>query len=210
MKEKKETNIIKKVFSNIYFINILLMIVVSLLILGGILLYLNIYTRHNQSINVPELIGLNETEASNILKSSDFKYEVIDSVYHKEGIPGTILDQSPRANSKVKLGRTIYLTIQSKNEPSINIPDLQYVSLRQAEALLMALGFPKPKIKYSKSEYQDLVLGVEYNNKEINASQKLPKSSVLTIIVGDGFVVNNDEDLSTDSFPDENSLETNE
>ena len=210
MEEKKQKNIIKKIFTNIYVVNIFLMVVVFLLILWGILFYLNRYTRHDESIVVPNLEGLSEKDAGKLLESSDFKYEVIDSVYHKDGIPGTILDQIPNADSKVKVGRTIYLTIQAKNEPSINIPDLQYASLRQAEALLIALGFPKPLVKYEKSEFQNLVLGVEYNNREIGIGQKVPKSSVLTIVAGDGFGMSSDNDLPTDTLSDESFFQTTE
>lgn len=187
MGQNKQTNILKKIVTNIYVKNILMMIVIALLLIGSILFYLKRYTRHDQSVSVPEVKSIQLKDAESILESASLKYEVIDSIYQEEGAPGTILDQVPKANIKVKEGRTVYLTIQTANEPSINIPDLQYASLRQAEALLKAVGFAKPNVKFQNSEFKDLVLGVNFNGITPKAGEKLPKSSVLTLVVGDGY-----------------------
>lgn len=210
MGEKKQNNFLKKIYSNIYIKNIFLMIIVAIIILWAILFFLNKYTRHNESVNVPEVKGLLIGGAESILRDSDLKYEVVDSIYQKEGIPGTILEQIPHQQANVKKGRTIYLIVQAKNEPAISVPDLQYASLRQAEALLKALGFAKPEIKYQRSEFQDLVLGVELKNKTVSLGQKLPKSTVLTIIVGDGYGSDlSDDSVDTDSISTEETFEEN-
>lgn len=204
MGKNKQTNLLNKIVNNIYLKNIFLIIITSIVLIGGILFYLNKYTRHNESVSVPEVKGIQLFEAESLLKSASLKYEVIDSIYHKDGVPGSVIDQVPKANTNVKEGRTVYLTILASTEPMINIPDLQYASLRQAEALLKAVGFAKPNIQYEKSEFRDLVLGVTYKGRTTKVGEKIPKSSVLTILVGDGY---SSHSQNVDSLSDEEIFE---
>lgn len=207
MGESKQYNLFKKIVNNIFIRNIVLIIITSIILIGGILFYLNRYTRHNESVSVPDVKGIQLYEAESLLTTVSLKFEVIDSIYQKDGIPGSVLDQVPKANTNVKEGRTVYLTIQATTEPLVNIPDLQYASLRQAEALLKAVGFTKPEIQYEKSEFRDLVLGVSYKGKTTKAGEKIPKSSILTILVGDGY---SNHHQKVDSLSDEEIFEMND
>ncbi|GAB6011863.1 PASTA domain-containing protein [Viscerimonas tarda] len=196
----------KTIIGNIYVKNLLLMALVAVVIIIGILFWLNIYTRHNQSINVPPLKGLQIGEAQIILQSSGLSCEVVDSVFEKRGVPGSILEQVPKENSKVKEGRTIYLIVQAKAEQLVAIPDLTDYSQRQAEALLNALGFANVKIEEVPSEYRGLVQSVEYRGISVYAGQKIPKGSVLRMKVGDGSNGFTESDSIIVELPDETVL----
>lgn len=174
------------------------MIVAAFIIVWAILLYMKTYTRHDNSVTVPQITGLSINEGESLLSKSNLRYEVIDSLYQENGVPGTILDLVPHENSKVKEGRTIYLTIQAKLEPSIAIPDLEFASLRQARALLQALGFKNIMTKTVDSEFQDLVLDVQYNGTKVKAGQKFPKSANITLVVGDGHGAIGNDSLSNE------------
>jgi beta-lactam-binding protein with PASTA domain len=176
----------KKIISNTYVKNLLLMLVVFALIIVGALVWLNYYTRHNHSIIVPSLKGLQIEEAAAILHSSGLAYEVVDSIFEQRGVPGSILEQVPKEDSKVKEGRTIYLIVQAKSEQLVALPDLTDFSQRQAEALLNALGFTNIRIEEVASEYRGLVQSVEYKSVSVYAGQKIPKGSLLRMKVGDG------------------------
>ena len=195
----------KKLATNIYVRNILLMLVVLVVLVFAVLYWLNIYTRHNQSITVPELNGLQVEEARAILKSSDLVCEVVDSVYEKRGVPGAILDQIPKGNSKVKEGRIIYLIVQAKSEQLVSMPELQDYSQRQAEALLNALGFSNIRIEEVASEYKGLVQAVEYKGVTILTGQKVPKGAALTLKVGAGGIGSSFSDSITSEEPAEES-----
>lgn len=179
---------LKKIITNIYVRNIILMLILASILIVITLFCLNKYTRHNESIEVPDLKGLQVQDAASIIASSSLRYEVVDSVYNQDGVPGAIVEQIPLGKSHVKEGRTIYLTIQAKSEQLVSMPDLEDASLRQAEALLKALGFSRINIEKVPSQYQDLVFGVAYKGVTVKAGQKIPKSSVLTLRVGDGGV----------------------
>lgn len=182
----QKKNNLKKIISNSYFINILLMLVTFVVIVWGIFSYLNIYTRHNDTLEIPNLKGLQVQDAIALTASKDLKCEVVDSIYHEDGTPGAILEQVPKETSKVKRGRTIYLTVQSKNEPLATAPDLEDISFRQAETMLKSAGFTSITVKYVPSEFEGLVVGFEYKGRQVIAGQQLPKGAALTLKVGDG------------------------
>jgi beta-lactam-binding protein with PASTA domain len=181
-----DNKIVKYIMNNVYIKNILLMIAFLIVLIGISLLALNIYTKHNSTVRVPELKGMQAQDAFAITKSSKLNCEVVDSIYKEGGKPGSILEQIPHSNTKVKEGRTIYLTVQSYNEPMVAIPDLVDASLRQSETLLSTLGFTNVTIEYIPSEFRDLVYSVESRGIKLKAGQKLPKSTPITIKVGDG------------------------
>ena len=176
----------KKIIWNIYIKNFILMVIVFVAIVFGVLFGLDSYTKHNQTINVPSLKGLQIEEAAAILQSAGLSYEVVDSVFERRGVPGSILEQIQKENSKVKEGRTIYLIVQAKSEPMVSIPDLTDYTQRQAEALLNALGFANIKVEEVSSEYRGLVQSIEFKGAPLSVGQKIPKGAVLCMKVGDG------------------------
>lgn len=188
---------LKKITTNIYVRNVLLMLILAVILIAITLFCLNKYTRHNESIEVPDLKGLQVQDAASIIASSSLRYEVVDSVYNQDGVPGAIVEQIPLGKSHVKEGRTIYLTVQAKSEQLVSMPDLEDASLRQAEALLKALGFSRINIEKIPSQYQDLVFGVAYRGVTVKAGQKIPKNSVLTLRVGDGGVSADSTEIDT-------------
>ncbi|NDW17470.1 PASTA domain-containing protein [Dysgonomonas sp. 216] len=187
---------VKKIIGNIYVKNLLIMVILLTVIIAGVLIWLNAYTKHNESVTVPVLKGLQVEEVAAILNSSNLNYEVVDSIYEKRGVPGSVLEQVPKENSKVKEDRTIYLIVQAKSEQLVKMPNLEDLSQRQAVALLNALGFTKIHIKEVPSEYRDLVMGAEFKGRPLVAGQEIPKGSVLNLKVGAGGLESSDENDS--------------
>ena len=200
-KDKGTNSFLKKAISNTYVKNIAAMIIIAIVLIGITLFFVNKYTRHDQAIEVPDLKGLQIEDAAAMIAAKNLRYEIVDSLFQKDGVPGAILEQIPSGKSSVKQGRTIYLTIQAKNEPLVAIPDLEDASLRQAETLLNALGIYQINIVSVPSEFQDLVYGVEYKGAPLKGGQKIPKGSTVTLKVGNG----NGSNTSLDSLHTEES-----
>lgn len=76
-------------------------------------LYLRIYTHHGKSYRVPDLKGLSTDQVRREIKKNKLRFEVIDSLYVPETVPGTVLGQHPKAGAKVKQNRLVFLTISS-------------------------------------------------------------------------------------------------
>lgn len=166
--------------------NVISIIVTGAVILFATLVLLNIYTRHNKSVDVPQVKGLQLKEAKVLLKSQGLNLVVVDSLYDKDAIPGAIIEQVPSANNRTKSGRDVFLTVYSTNPPELAVPELVDYSYRQAEALLISMGFEQLTKEEVPSEYKGLVKAVEYRGRSLQPEEKVPAGSPLTIIVGSG------------------------
>ena len=163
--------------------NLTMILITGVLLVILTLVFLHLYTRHGQNIVVPKLEGLQINEANTILNAKGLNVEIIDSIYNRDAVPGAILDQTPKANNKVKKGRSIYVTVYSKNPQQVIVPGLVDYSTRQAMALLNSLGFTQISIEEVPSEYSGLVLAVEYHGRPLAPDEKVPAGSSLNLIV---------------------------
>ena len=175
-----------------FWLNLIAMIIVLITVLWGTLYWLDNYTRHGQSINVPNVKGLPLLQAENEINKRELNSMVIDSNYVKGMPAGAVLEQTPEGNSKVKQGRTIYLSINTSDVPKIAIPDLiDNISFRQAEARLRAIGFKLTEPEEVDGE-KNWVYGIKYNGKSLMSGDKVPHEAMLTLCVGKGDKVEND------------------
>ncbi len=159
--------------------------ILSVIVLTIIVLFsLKFFTKHGEQVAVPDVTGLYVEEADVLLKKQDLSYEVVDSVYVRDKLQGEILEQIPRAESNVKTGRTIYLTINSKSDKMIILPQVQNVSYRQARATLEAIGFVVSNIEYKPSEFPDLVMGIRVGQTPVRAGDRLRAGASVVLIVG--------------------------
>ena len=178
---KKQTK--KPVFGNSIIKNLTMIIITGGLLVILTLVFLHLYTRHGQNIVVPKLEGLQVNEANTILNAKGLHIEIVDSIYNRDAVPGAILDQTPKANNKVKEGRSIYVTVYSKSPQQIVVPELVDYSTRQAMALLNSLGFSQISIEEVPSEYSGLVLAVEHLGRPLTPDEKIPAGSPLNLVV---------------------------
>ena len=168
------------------YIHLLSAILVFCLIVLIVLKGLNIYTLHSQTIIVPEVKGLQLEEASVFLENSRFRYYVIDSIYTNEVKPGAIVEMIPTFGSKVKKGRIVFITLNAKNAQSAAIPDVNQVSFREAYARIRAQGFTSVETKYVRGQFRDLVIGVEFQGRDLSPGELVPLTSGLILKVSDG------------------------
>ena len=188
----------KPLFGNNILKNLTMIVITGGLLVILTLVFLHIYTRHGQNIVVPKLEGLQINEANTILNAKGLHIEIVDSIYSRDAVPGAILDQSPKANNKVKEGRSIYVTVYSKSPQQIVVPELVNYSTRQALALLNSLGFTQISIEEVPYEYSGLVLAVEYHGRAIAPDEKIPAGSPLNLVVSSS--------LLTDSLGADNEI----
>lgn len=187
--------------NRLFWANILAMVIVVVGLLFGVLKGLDIYTRHGEAVIVPDVKGMGVEEAGKIFRNHGLVCIVSDSSYVKALPAGCILGYNPAAGQKVKEGRTIYLTINKIEIPLHVVPDVaDNSSLRQAEARILASGFKLAEIQYISGE-KDWVYGVKYKGRQLSIGEKVPVGAVLTLIVGDGGVLQTDS-LGTEPVGD--------
>lgn len=149
--------------------------------------WLDSYTMHGHSVAVPDLHGMSIDEASTLLRERKLKFAVTDSSYIK-GMPARrVLQVIPASGSKVKEGRTVYLTVSSARVPLIKVPDIvDNSSLREAEARLKAAGFNIGETEFVANEAKDWVVGIKFNGTELARGTSVPEGATLVIVAGMG------------------------
>lgn len=186
-------------------LNLAAMLIVAVILIFLIFGFLNIWTHHGSTIEVPEVKGLSYNEAFSKLDDDSFKIEIIDSIFDSSLPRGWVIEQNPKHGAIVKKGRTIYLTINAFSDKTVVIPSLIDVSLRQAQSILEGLGIHNITVRYVFSEYKDLVMGVKSNGVPVKPGTRLPVTASITLEVGEGYDFT--EMYSLDEYGDSDSME---
>ncbi len=201
----------KTLFGGSIIKNLLMIAVSGLLLVLLALLFLSIYTRHGQQVVIPSLEGLQAEEANTLLRAKGLRAEIVDSVYFRDGVPGAVIDQTPKAGNKVKEGRAIYITIYSRTPQLVSVPDLVDYSTRQAMAMLTSMGFNQIAIEEIPSEYAGLVVAVKYLGRTLASEERIPVASPLTLVVTktyerDSVMIENNYNISPHQPANEQNL----
>lgn len=175
--------------------NIFLILLTACALVWIGLAWLDSWTGHGKYAIVPDVRGMQYNRAAEILASGDLVAELSDSIYDDHVAPGTVVEQMPKMNDKVKPQRTVYLTINAFSPKLTTLPDFNGMSLRQAQSVLEGYGFKNIKISYIPSEYRDLVLGAKFNGVQLKGGTRVPVSASITLEVGEGYVESADSDM---------------
>ena len=97
------------------------------------------YVRMNSGRYMVNVIDKNIDYAKKILESEGYRSLISDTLFSSAYEIGTVVDQYPTPNTRVKEGRTIRLKI-AQPEKMVSIPDLIGRSLRSAELALGQIG----------------------------------------------------------------------
>ena len=179
-------NIGKKLISPMVWGNALAMLLFLAAVITGTMIFLNNYTRHGESIEVPDLRGQKPEAAMMRLEALGLYGVVTDTGYVTTQPPYILLDQSIAPGKHVKSGRTINLTINANGARPMTIPDLaNNTSVREAEARLRTLGFTLTEHRLISGD-RDWVYGVQVRGREVNAGERVPLDIPITLVVGKG------------------------
>jgi beta-lactam-binding protein with PASTA domain len=155
-------------------------------------------TNHGQEITVPDLSKLSAEQAEEKLSALDLDYIILDTVDFRPEFPKlTIVEQEPKAGSKVKEGRKIYIKINASKFTMVSLPDLVEKTYRQAVPTLEAVGLQEGTITYKPYLGKDMVLEMRMNGKKLKAGDKVLKSSKIDLVLGDGKVVFDDNTIDS-------------
>ncbi len=171
-------------------------ILINLAVIGGIALlaslaffywYLPSTTHHGDSITVPDLRGITMDRLDEFVTSRDLLYEITeDSAYSTDYPKMSVVKQYPQVGEKVKRNRKIYITLNQNTPPSIPMPDLVDVSVKNAQLILQSSGLILGEITYQPDLAQNAVLEQWHKGRKIKAGEPLVKGSQIDLVVGDG------------------------
>ena len=166
--------------------NLLAMLIVIVLLALGVKYGLDWYTHHGEGVKIPMVEGMDYAKARSLIEAHGLNIMVSDSGYNKSMAANSILIQNPGAGTTVKLGHTVYVTVNSPSSPSFAIPDIvDNSSFREAEAKLTALGFKLTPPQEVAGE-KDWVYGVLCRGHRVSAGDHVSIDNPLTLMIGSG------------------------
>lgn len=181
-------SIIKFLTSKTFLKQILLAIAAIVVLCILLLKWLNITTNHGDFETVPDLKGKSISVAQVELEDHNLVMQIQDSANYNPDYPKfSVIEQDPIAGAKVKEDRKIYITLNPSGYRKIRVPDgLIDKTYRQVKPTLEALGFKVGKITYVDNLGKDMVLKLSHKGKTITSGDKLPKTSVIDLVLGNG------------------------
>jgi beta-lactam-binding protein with PASTA domain len=178
---------IKFLFTKVFLKQLSIAIIALLGLAFVILFWLKSTTNHNQKIEVPSLAKMSLDTAENKLNEIDLRFEVIDSSNYNPNFPKySVIEQIPKAGEFVKENRKIYLTLNRSGYVYLKIPEVVGKTRRQAEPTLISMGFEIGRITYKSYIALDEVLELSYKGKKLKSGEKIQKTSVIDLVLGDG------------------------
>ena len=140
-------NILLFIKSKTFLIHFTLILLVHFIVFFITILCLKSYTKHGDFTLVPNFTNQNVIDLPNFIIDKEVTYKIIDSIFNPKEKKGIVLRQEPKANSKVKYNRTIYLYITAMVAPQIIMPKLIDRSERQAKFIIQTHGLKVGKIE---------------------------------------------------------------
>ena len=160
-------------------------IVIVLLLLR----WLDNTTNHGKFVKVPDFSGMSVTVMRRAVEDVDLRYEVLDSANYNPKYPRfSIIEQNPPAGNKVKENRKIYFTVNPSGYKKVTVPNIIQVTQRNASSMLRAVGLDVQRVTYIDELGENMVYYIKYKGKRINTGDKLPKTSKIELICGNGTI----------------------
>nr|WP_315141193.1 PASTA domain-containing protein [uncultured Flavobacterium sp.] len=205
---------LRKYLTSRVFFGQLLIALAIIAVLGYLFMHwLTFTTDHGHEIAVPNLSKLTEEQVEEKLDELDLDYELLDSVDFRGDYPKfTVVEQDPLPGTKVKVGRKVYIKINSSGFSSVRIPDLIEKTYREAVPTLKALGLEEGTITYVPNLGKDMVLEMRYKGRNLKVGDRVLKSSKIDLVLGDG-KVSYEEQTEADTLtvaPTEEEIPVNE
>lgn len=180
--------------SRIFLSNLLKMLGVVVVVFLMTNWWMRCYTDHGESIQVDDFTGLHMDDAMRKGKKKGFLFEVIDSNWVSGKPGGLITSQTPKPLSRVKEGRTIYLTITKYDAEMIRLPSFSQYAYDFDEYRkrlgLMDIIVKEPEKVFDRKQAPGTILYFEYKGRKVTEEEvkngfEIPKGSTLKFTVTD-------------------------
>lgn len=173
--------------TRLFWTNVALLLVLLVVLFLGLSTWLSNYTRHGETLEVPDFSRLDFAEAEDIAEGVHLKLMILDTAEFTSEFPrGSIIDQYPAPGSQVKEGREIKLTINRDKPRKIEIPKLIEKTKRRAIYDLESKGFRIGALSYVPYIGKDVVVKVKVNGTEVEEGSRFEKGTVVDLVLGQG------------------------
>lgn len=159
--------------------------VVWLVLLGGLWIYLKVYTQPGSTRVMPQLTGTTIQAAEDELDGLGLIPVHLDSIYSRTGRPFEVIDQVPPPNAKIKAGRKVYLTTYRSTPPyeRLGIEEGQDPGI--ARILLENKGFEVEEVLEPNVALVGRVIRMEdAKGRPLSADSRRPKGTKVVLVSG--------------------------
>ncbi|MEX0681516.1 MAG: PASTA domain-containing protein [Balneolales bacterium] len=159
----------------------------GLLFFGGVTLVvldqfiMPMYTKYGHGVTVPEVNRMPLEQAELTLNERGLRFELAAKRSNEAFPPDYVIDQTPNAGMIVKPNRKIYLTINTTSTPTVVVPNVENLSLRNAQIQLQNSGLQVGNITYESSRFRDSVL-----RQSVPSGRRVDQNTTVDLTVGDG------------------------
>jgi len=173
------------------FLNLLFALGFVVLVIFGLLKYLDVYTHHDEKIQVPtNIMKLNLFDVKTALDKANLKYEIDTFKYDTLYKPFAIIDVYPKPGAFVKKGRRIFIRANPRTWRPVEVPNLIDVSKYLAFTKLNIVGLNLGDTIYIPYKYTDIVVEMRYKGKKIKPGTLVPRFSKIDLVIGEGLKPN--------------------
>ncbi|MDQ0595617.1 beta-lactam-binding protein with PASTA domain [Chryseobacterium ginsenosidimutans] len=148
--------------------------------------WLEYHTNHGQEIPVPNIVNKSVQEAIKILDDSGLEYEVDSPQYNPKYRPFQVLQVYPMPGSRVKDGRSIILKVNPRTWARVEVPDVINKYSGLAFQRLEQVGLKVGDTIFEPSIQKDAVLRILYKGTAVKPKTKLPRFSIVDVVIGSG------------------------
>ena len=182
-------NFINFLRSKIFLVNLGLAFLALILLSYLAMQWLKKSTHHGEFVEVPDLAKMSVLEMREVISDANLRYEVLDSANYNPEYPRfSIIEQNPPAGNKVKQNRKIYVTVNPSGYRKVTVPNIIQVTQRNAASMLRAVGLDVQGVTYIDELGKDMVYYIKHKGRTINPGDKLPKTSKVELICGNGTI----------------------
>lgn len=175
--------------SRTFLIQLGLALVVLIILVFLLLGWLKSTTNHGEFVEVPDFSKMSVMDMRKAVEDANLRYEVLDSANYNPDYPRfSIIDQDPKSGNKVKQNRKIYFTVNPSGYKKVTVPNVIQVTQRNASSMLRAVGLDVQRTSYIDQIGKDMVYYIKYKGKQIKPGDKLPKTSKVELVCGNGTI----------------------
>ncbi len=178
--------------SPVFLKNLGMMVGAALLLLFLTSRWLRCYTRHGESMPVPDFAGLSLEEAQSAAADNEMELIVRDSIWVENQPGGIVLEQEPEPASLVKRNRKVYVRISRSTADEVALPQLtgsyDFDQYRRKLARHQVKLEVKEKV-YHPQYAENTILHLFYNGQKITENDlkkkqiKVPKGSTVYAVI---------------------------
>lgn len=150
----------------------------------------------NLEVIVPNIIGKNVYKGLSLLSAQHLGMRIQQEFDSELFSPGTILDQSPKANDTIRMNQHVYVTIAKKPDP-IKAPEVQFINQNEILQRFNKLGINFKFYKINSNQLEEKCIAQYPNAGELIIDNKM--SILISQKKDTYFLIPNIKGMSLDS-----------